>query len=250
LPFVEFWNLTPPFYHLPSLCCPTATHASIFTLSAAGWNHDQKIENHYLVFTNKCPPSFSPSLPHLFLLLPPHSFGTQLPSLLPPLLPLPLVSSSFESAHHFCIQMKRLTAPCLCTVNHCCRAAKQKQYLVAAPAPVKAVKPSPLISSSSLLLMTARRLRAIVIFLLQGSNTEAAATSPPLLIQHQLLPPLPPCRCRRCRCVIAVAALAAARRLRAVVLFFILYLLQGSNAEAASTLSPLLHQHAPLQRRS
>jgi CCR4-NOT transcriptional regulation complex NOT5 subunit len=111
------------------------------------------------------------------------------------LLPLPLVSSSFESAHHFCIQMKRLTAPCLCTVNHCCRAAKQKQYLVAAPAPVKAVKPSPLISSSSLLLMTARRLRA-------------------------------------------------------VVLFFILYLLQGSNAEAASTLSPLLHQHAPLQRRS
>jgi len=108
--------------------------------------------------------------------------------------------------------MKRLTAPCLCTVNHCCRAEKQKQYLVAAPVPVKAVKPSPLISSSSLLLMTARRLRAIVIFLLQGSNAEAAPTSSPLLIQHQLLPPLPPCRCRRCRCVIAVAALAAARR--------------------------------------
>ena len=98
---------------------------------------------------------------------------------------LPLVSSSFESAHHFCIQMKRLKAPCLCTVNHCCRAAKQKQYLVAAPAPVKAVKPSPLISSSSLLLMTARRLRAIVIFLLQGCNAEAAPTSSPLLHQHQ-----------------------------------------------------------------
>ena len=120
LPFVELWYLTPPFCLLPSLCCPTATHASIFTLSAAGWNHDPKIENHYLL----TPTSFSPSLPHLFLLLPPHSFGTQLPSLLPPLLPLPLVSSSFESAHHFCIQMKRLTAPCLCTVNHCCRAAK------------------------------------------------------------------------------------------------------------------------------
>jgi len=130
--------------------------------------------------------------------------------------------------------MKRLTAPCLCTVNHCCRAEKQKQYLVAAPVPVKAVKPSPLISSSSLLLMTARRLRAIVIFLLQGSNAEAAPTSSPLLIQHQLLPPLPPCRFRRCRCVIAVTALAAARRLRAVVLF----LLQGSNVEAASTSSP------------
>jgi hypothetical protein len=97
---------------------------------------------------------------------------------------LPLVSSSFESAHHFCIQMKRLTAPCLCTVNHCCRAAMQKQYLVTAPAPVKAVKPSPLILLS-LLLMTARRLRAIVIFLLQGCNAEAAPTSSPLLHQHQ-----------------------------------------------------------------
>ena len=151
-------------------------------------------------------------------------------------------NSSFESAHHFCIQMKRLTAPCLCAVNHCCRAAKQKQYLAAAPASASAAEPSPLISSSSLLLMKARRLRAIVIFLMQGSNAEAAHTSSPLLIQHQLLPPLPPCRCRRCRrvnAVAAAAALATARRLRAVAVF----LMQGSNAEAAHTSSPLLHQH-------
>ena len=67
----------------------------------------------------------------------------------------------------------------------------QKQHQVAAPAPAKAVKPSPQISSPSLLLMTARRLRAVVIFLLQGSNAEAAPTSSPLLHQHQLLPPLP-----------------------------------------------------------
>jgi hypothetical protein len=82
------------------------------------------------------------------------------------------------------------TAPCLCTVNHCCRAAKQKQYLVTAPASVNAVKPSPLMSSSLLLLMTARRLRAVFIFLRQGCNAEAAPTSSLLLHQHQLLPPL------------------------------------------------------------
>lgn len=49
----------------------------------------------------------SPSLPPLFLLFPTHSFGIQFPSLLPPFLPLPPVSSFVESTHHFCIQMKR-----------------------------------------------------------------------------------------------------------------------------------------------
>ena len=50
-------------------------------------------------------PNLSPSLHPLSLLFPFHSFGTQLPSLLPLL--LPLVSSSVESVHHFCIQTKR-----------------------------------------------------------------------------------------------------------------------------------------------
>lgn len=91
LNFVELWNLTPPLCHLSSLiCCPIATQSPLL--------------RHANLF-----PNLSPSLPLLFLLFPPHSFGTKLPSLilLPPLLSLPLVSSFVESVHHFCIQMKR-----------------------------------------------------------------------------------------------------------------------------------------------